>query len=100
MEIGAIEDIYPCEERKQEEETLNRKLTTLKPQVISSLINQTYLSTLHKKLAVLAESLNNLDSLYSYHPSTDLNFNTKKPSPSKSPPGTLNIVIAIPVNAN
>ena len=45
MEIGAIEEIYPCEERKQEkeeEETLNRQLTTLKPQVISSLANQTY----------------------------------------------------------
>ena len=76
-----IEEIYPCEERKreeEEEETLKRQLTTLKPQVISSLTNQTYLSTLHKKLAVLAESLTNLNSLYSYHPSTDLNFNTKE----------------------
>ena len=81
MEIGAIEEIYPCEERKreeEEEETLHQQLTTLKPQVISSLTNQTYLSTLHKKLAVLAESLTNLNSLYSYHPSTDLNFNTKE----------------------
>ena len=73
MEIGVIEEIYPIELRKceeEEEETLKHTLSILKSQIISSLANQTYLSTLHKNLATIAESLTNLDSLYSYHPST------------------------------
>ena len=55
-----------------------KTLSILKPQIISSLANQTYLSTLHKNLATIAESLTNLDSLYSYHPSTELSSNTKE----------------------
>ena len=81
MEIGVIEEIYPIELRKceeEEEETLKHTLSILKSQIISSLTNQTYLSTLHKNLATIAESLTNLDSLYSYHPSTELSSNTKE----------------------
>ena len=50
----------------------------MKSQIISSLANQTYLSTLHKNLATIAESLTNLDSLFSYHPSTELSSNIKE----------------------
>ena len=81
MEIGVIEEIYPIELRKceeEEEETLKHTLSILKSQIIYSLANQTYLSTLHKNLSTTAESLTNLDSLYSYHPSTELSSNIKE----------------------
>ena len=60
------------------EEVLAEKLNTLKPQVISALLDNTYLSPLHEKLATKTESLKHLDILYAYHSRPEVSSEIKQ----------------------
>ena len=62
----------------EQKKSLDATLSALKPQVLTALNNRTYLTPLHKTLATKAESLTSLKSLYDYHPSTELDFETKE----------------------
>ena len=72
-----MEEIYESPERGTED-TLHATLNSLKPQELTALNNRTYLNSLHKTLATKAESTTSLKSLYDYHPSTELDSETKE----------------------
>ena len=72
-----MEEIYESPERGTGD-TLHATLNSLKPQVLTALNNRTYISSLHKTLATKAESTTSLKSLYDYHPSTELDSETKE----------------------
>ena len=59
-------------------EEIDDKLAIWKPQVISALINNTFLSPLHGKFATKAESLTSLNSLYFTTRTTKLILKLKK----------------------
>ncbi|KAI6656163.1 hypothetical protein LOD99_1496 [Oopsacas minuta] len=59
-------------------ENIDSELLQLKPRILSALVNNTYLTQLHEKLATKAASLTSLNLLYSYHPPNELNFEVKE----------------------
>ena len=72
-----MEEIYESPERGTAV-ILHATLNTLKPQVLTANNNRTDLSSLYKTLATKAESTTSLKSLYDYHPSTELDSETKE----------------------
>ena len=80
MSLGATEETFGNQEECtiMTEEELAEKLDTLKPQVISVLLDNTYLSPLHEKLATKAESLKHLDILYAYHSRPEVSSEIKQ----------------------
>ena len=72
------EVVLTSHQQPSQTEVIDDKLDIWKPQVISALINNTFLSPLHGKLATKAESLTSLNSLYFYHPHNEIDFEIKE----------------------
>ena len=68
MNWGDIEEVVTSHQQPSHTEVIDGKLAIWKPKVIPALINNSFLSPLHGKLATKAESLTSLNSLYFYHP--------------------------------
>ena len=72
------EVVLTSHQQPSQTEVIDDKLAIWKPQVISALINNTFLSPLHGKLATKAEPLTSLNSLYFYHPHNEIDFEIKE----------------------
>ena len=81
LTLGATEETFDSQEQllsETEKEILDNKFNDIKPQVLTSLLNNTYLTDLHGTLATKAQSLTSLTTLYDHHPSTSINYITKE----------------------
>ena len=81
LTLGATEETFDSQEHllsETEKEILDNKFNAIKPQVLSSLLNNTYLSDLHEILAIKVQSLASLTTLYDHHPTTTINYITKE----------------------
>ena len=72
------EVVLTSHQQPSQTEVIDDKLAIWKSQVISALINNTFLSPLHGKLATKAEPLTSLNSLYFYHPHNEIDFEIKE----------------------
>ena len=73
-----IEEIVASSDQLPSQTDINTKLASLKPKVLSALIDISYLNPLHEKLATKAELLTSLNSLYCHHPSDEIHFEIKE----------------------
>ena len=79
MSCDDIEEIVTTSHQQPSQtEDTDAKLTIWKPKVLSALTYKTYLNPLHEHLATKAESLTSLNSLYSDHPSHEIDFEIKE----------------------
>ena len=73
-----IEEIVASSDQLPSQTDIDTKLASLKPNVLSALIDNSYLNPLHEKLATKAELLTSLNSLYCHHPSNEIHFEIKE----------------------
>ena len=77
LTLGATEETFDSPEHllsETEKEKLDNKFNGIKPQVLTSLLNNTCLSDLHEILASKAQSLTSFTTLYDHHPSNSINY--------------------------
>ena len=73
-----IEEIVASSDQLPSQTDIDTKLASLKPNVLSALIDNSYLNPLHEKLATKAELQTSLNSLYCHHPSNEIHFEIKE----------------------
>ncbi|KAI6655698.1 hypothetical protein LOD99_1838 [Oopsacas minuta] len=78
LNLDTMEETFVTPQQHSIYENINSELLQLKPRILSALVNNTYLTQLHEKLATKAASLTSLNLLYSYHPPNELNFEIKE----------------------
>ncbi|KAI6660169.1 hypothetical protein LOD99_10510 [Oopsacas minuta] len=78
LNLDTMEETFETLQQHSIYENIDSELLQLKPRILSALINNTYLTQLHEKLATKAASLTSLNLLYSYHPPNELNFEIKE----------------------
>ena len=61
-----------------EEDSIIERLNALKAPLLSSLTDNTHLSSLHRMLDMKSKSWKTLRTLYDYHPSSNINFELKE----------------------
>ncbi|KAI6648140.1 hypothetical protein LOD99_11949 [Oopsacas minuta] len=81
LNLDTMEETFETPQQHSIYEIIDSKLLLLKPRILSALVNNTYLTQLHEKLATKAASLTSLNLLYSYHPPNELNFEIKEKFP-------------------
>ena len=82
LTLGTTEETFDSPEHllsETDKQKLDNKFNDIKPQVLTSFLNNTYLSDLHEILATKAQSITSLTTyVYDHHPSTTINYITKE----------------------
>ena len=94
-----IKEIVASSDQQPSQTDIDTKLASLKPKVLSALIDNSNLNPLHENLATKAELLTSLDSLYCHHPFDEIHFEIKVTMAIPSAIDTRSIAYPIPLKA-